>query len=121
MRDLARRLLASCPSCADAQVQDASRVFEALRLSLTRFAGAEGFASLMRRALSMARAEMPALNRVKVSDDGRLEGLDQAPGDAEAIALIAHLLLLLFTFIGEPLTLILVGEVCPNLSQQDKD
>ena len=64
IRDLARRLLAveaASQSAADPRVHEAVRVCEKLRISLTRFAGADGFASLLRRALALARAEVPAL------------------------------------------------------------
>ena len=64
MRDLARRLLGcggSEPEHTGSHVHEAVRVCEKLRISLTRFAGADGFASLLRRALALARAEVPSL------------------------------------------------------------
>ena len=98
-------------------------VTEKLRITLTRFAGADGFASLLRRALVLATAEVPALKRVKIGPDGRLEGLDQlagelgsAAGNDAALAITAHLLSLLVTFVGEPITLKLVREAWPDTS-----
>jgi hypothetical protein len=48
MRDLARRLLAASQTASDARGQEAVLVNEKLRISLTHFAGADGFASLLR-------------------------------------------------------------------------
>src|ERR1700730_11578813 len=114
MRDLARRLLAASRTASDPPVHEAVLVNEKLRITLTQFAGADGFASLLRRALALASAEAPALRSAKVSADGRLEGFEQlashagSVADEEAVAITAHLLGLLVTFIGEPLTVKLV-------------
>jgi hypothetical protein len=118
MPDLARRLLASSPTASDPHVHAAVQVCGLLQISLTRFAGADGFASLLRRALALASVEVPSLQGVKVGRDGRLEGFEQlaanpgtgATGDDAAVTIITHLLELLVTFIGEPLTLSLVRE-----------
>jgi len=127
MRDLARQLLAieaaasSNPGNAtDAHPHEAVRVCGKLRVSLTRFAGPEGFASLLRRALTLARVEAPALQSVSVKPDGTLDGLEQlvvrggAKDAAEAIT--GTLLSLLVTFIGESLTLRLVRDAWPEAS-----
>jgi hypothetical protein len=122
MRDLARRLLAASQTAAEPHVHEA--VIEKLRISLTRFAGAEGFASLLRRALKLTSADVPALQSVKIGADGRLEGFEQivadkgtgAAGGEAAVAITAHLLDLLVTFIGEPLTLTLVRAAWPDTS-----
>ncbi len=129
IRDLARRLLADSQSAADSHAQEAVLVNEKLRIILTQFAGADGFAALLRRALVLARAEAPALQGATVNADGRLEGLEQlaamqgSVASAAAVAITAHLLGLLVTFIGEGLTLRLVRQAWPNLSlgeQQSK-
>ena len=123
MRDLARRLLAveaASQSADEPRVHGAVRVCEKLRISLTRFAGADGFTSLMRRALALARADVPSLQTVKLKPDGSLEGLEVLAvdvtngGPEAAVAITAHLLGLLKTFIGEPLTLRLVREAWPD-------
>jgi hypothetical protein len=113
MRDLVRRLLAASPTASDPQTHEAVRVFETLRTHLTRLVGADGFASLLRRALAVASAEIPALAGVKLSLDGHLEGMEAISPDSTA-ALAAHLLGLLETFIGEGLTLRLVREAWPD-------
>lgn len=118
IRSLARRLLAESHK-AEPGVPAAGLVTEKLRSVLTRFAGAEGFSSLLRRALTLARAETPALENVTIGQDGRLEGLEtgrpagKAGGEA-AEAIVSHLLALLVTFVGEPLTLQLVREGWPG-------
>ena len=127
MRELARRLLAfevehaarSDDPC-DATVQ----VCEKLRVPLSRLAGVIGFTSLLSRALALAKGDVPSLLAVRVRPDGSLEGWAEAGRDGEAGSmatggevLVARLLGLLVTFIGEPLTLRLVHEVWPDLSE----
>ena len=129
MRHLARRLLAveaASQSATDAHLHEAVRVCEKLRISLTRFAGSEGFRSLLRRALALARAEVPSVQTVKLKPDGSLEGLDVLAvdvmngGPEAAVAITAHLLGLLVTFIGEALTLRLVREAWPGGSLDEQ-
>lgn len=125
MRDLARRLLAACQTASGSRVDEATVVVEKLRLTLVKFAGTDGFLSLMRRALVLARADVPALKFVKIDADGRLEGLeqivaDQSTEDEAAVTIVSHLLGLLVTFIGEPLTVSLVREAWPDTSLNDE-
>jgi hypothetical protein len=83
--------------------------------------GVAGFRSLLSRALTLAKVEAPSLSAVQVAADGSLKGLDELASqtgkeqakDGGAI-LIAQLLGLLHTFIGEGLTLHLVQEVWPE-------
>ena len=124
MRDLARRLLEASQTASCPLVDAAELVSERLRISLTKFAGAAGFASLLRRALAMAREEVPSLQSVQIGADGRMEGFEQfvagagpaATRDEAAIAITAHLLELLVTFIGESFTMRLVREAWPDAS-----
>ena len=108
-----------CPP-PGAHAHEATRVCDKLRIALTRFAGSDGFMSLARRALALASADFPSLETVKLKPDGSLEGLEALAVDATnggpeaAVAVIAHLLGLLVTFIGEPLTLRLVRDAWPN-------
>ena len=129
MRDLARRLLAveaASPSAADSRVHEAVRVCEKLRVSLTRFAGADGFTALLRRALALARAEVPALHGIAETANGSIEGLEglaahaRNVGNDAAVAITAHLLGLLVTFVGEPLTLRLMREAWPEASLNEQ-
>src|SRR5437660_4009154 len=98
VRDLARRLLAASRTASDPSVHETVLVNERLRISLTQFAGADGFAALLRRALALASVEAPALRSAKVSADGRLEGLERLGRHAadveseEAVAITAQLL-----------------------------
>jgi hypothetical protein len=119
MRDWARRLLAveaASQSATGAHVHEAVRVCEKLQISLTRFAGSDGFTSLLRRALALACSDVPSLQIVKLKPDGSLEGCEVLAvsvtngGPEAAVAITAHLLGLLETFIGAPLTLKLVRE-----------
>ncbi len=124
MRELSLRLLAASQTASEQHVHEAAMVSEKLRIPLTKFAGAEGFASLLRRALVLAGAEVPSLQSIKVGAEGRLEGFEQLPADTgtaaggreAAVAITSHLLGLLGTFIGEPLTLRLVREAWPETS-----
>ena len=128
IRRLARKLLAAeaaVRQATNAPEHEAVRVSERLRDSLTRVAGADGFAALLRRAVALAQEEVPSLHHVTVMPDSSIEGFEAlASGSAssgdegtdESAALIAHLLGLLVTFIGEPLTLQLVRECWPDAS-----
>ena len=76
----------------------------------------------------MAKAEVPSLAAVQVRADGLLEGLDGAGHDQDAgaggeggVVVVAQLLGLLVTFIGEPLTLRLVRDAWPEASVTGAD
>ena len=127
MHDLARRLVAlEAASATDAPAHEALQVCEKLRISLTRFAGLDSFTALLRRALALARTDVPVLQSVTVTADGQFQGTEEigsAAGDVSvqaATAITAHLLGLLATFIGEPLTLRLVREAWPEASLEEK-
>jgi hypothetical protein len=131
VQDLARLLLsfeADQQNSSEARVDVAVQVIEELRLRLIKLAGVVGFRALLSRALTLAKAEVPSLNMVHVSVDGSLEGFDgieqsQEPGAAvqAAIVLLAHLLELLVTFIGQPLTLRLIRDKWPDASVDEAD
>jgi hypothetical protein len=119
-QDLARRLLAveSARRPSGMPGNEALQVCEKLQLSLTRLAGPEGFASLLRRALVLARMDVPALQAVTLKPDGSLQGQEILAVNEEggAVVLIARLLELLVTFVGEPLTLALLRDTWPDVS-----
>ena len=125
IRDLARRLLAveaASQSAANSRMNEAVRVCEKLRVCLIRFAGADGFTALLRRALALARVEVPSLHGITEKADGSMEGLEELATDSPnlgsdaAVAITSHLLGLLVTLIGEPLTVRLVREAWPDTS-----
>lgn len=134
---LVRRLLTL--EAAESQDQEAvigaaERVSEKLRAHLSKRIGHEGFRTLLARALTLTIAQFPSMNAVQVSSDGSLvglrvaagHGLQKAPSDVTqqdaqdavegAVALVAHLLALLFNFIGEDLTLRILSTVSPGLA-----
>jgi hypothetical protein len=124
-RAWAQRLLAAeaaSRSTPDRDAREVVLVCEKLRISLAQSVGADGFTALLRRALALARSDIPSLRTVKVAADGRLEGLDEfaaaVPGDGveAATAIATHLLSLLVTFIGVSLTLRLLHEAWPSTS-----
>jgi hypothetical protein len=122
IRAWARRLLAAevanSPASA-AKGQEVVRVCGKLRASLTQFVGADGFTALLRRALALARVDVPSLNTVKVTADGNLEGIEKLATEEEdiaaAITITTHLLGLMVTFIGESLTLRLMCQAFPGV------
>jgi len=121
-RHLAQRLLtyeAVARENSEPGESAAFRVCERLRRPLITLAGVAGFRSLLSRALTLARAEAPSLSAVQVAADGSLKGLDELADDTEqdrdgGAILIAQLIGLLLTFIGEGLTLRLVQDVWPE-------
>lgn len=124
-RDFARRLLVYEAAAGNSSASNIPAVFlvsEKLRRPLSTLAGVIGFRSLVARALTLAKSEVHSLNTVRVNPDGSLEGLSELHSDetAEAgVMLIAQLLGLLSTLIGESLTLRLVQDVWPNLPFDD--
>ncbi|WP_171475798.1 hypothetical protein [Frigoriglobus tundricola] len=122
IRDLARRLIAleaARDTSPGAYPSAAVRVCHRLRAPLVRLAGVAGFRSLMSRALAIAKTEVPSLAVAQVCADGRLEGLeglqpDEGVESGAGDTIVARLLDLLVTFIGEPLTLRLVRDVWPD-------
>ncbi len=118
---LARHLLALEASSASAGAHEATQVCEKLRLPLTRFAGTDGFASLLRRASALARAQDPSVGRITIQPDSTIEGFAElAPhgtNNGEAgVLVIAHMLDLIEMFIGAPLMLRLVRDAWPGAS-----
>ena len=100
------------------------RACDKLRIPVTRLAGAAGFSSLLSRALTMAKRQVPELAGLRVSADGSLERFQEISRDRNTVeavrpggaVLLAELLGLLVTLIGKPLTLSLVSEAWPNMA-----
>ena len=121
MRKLAQRLIAreSARSLRNGTGSGVVQVCDKLRGPLAKLAGVAGFRSLLTRAVALAAANEPWLKLVQVLPDGTLGGFDEArqkQGDAgtHGDEVVAQLLGLLDTFIGEPLTLRLVSEAWPE-------
>jgi hypothetical protein len=120
-RDLARCLVAdeADASAASLQTEPATvRVYERLRRQLGAPVGVDGFQALASRALALAKSESPRLSAVQVTANGGLRGLGEvesqtdADEDGEAgIILIAQLLGLFLTFLGEATTLHLIEDL----------
>jgi type IV secretory pathway VirB2 component (pilin) len=116
-RELARRLLAyeaAEAGTAKADTQAVCRVCDKLRRPLTTLAGAAGFRSLLARALTLAKQEAPLLGAWEVKSDGSLQVLTGETAQSGAV-LIAQLIGLMITFIGESLTLRLLHDVWLDL------
>jgi hypothetical protein len=120
-RELARSLVAceADASTTSLHTEPATvRVYESLRRQLGAPVGVDGFQALASRALALARSESPRLSAVQVTADGCLRGLGEvesqtdADEDGEAgIILIAQLLGLFLTFLGEATTLRLIEDL----------
>jgi hypothetical protein len=94
------------------------RVYERLRRQLGAAVGIDGFQALASRALALAKSESPRLSAVQVTANGGLRGLGEVESnmnvdeDGEAgIILIAQLLGLFLTFLGEATTLRLIEDL----------
>lgn len=98
----------------NADTHAVSRVCDKLRHPLATLAGAAGFRSVLARALTLAKQECPALVAWQVNADGSLENLN-GEADESGSVLIAHLIGLMITFIGESLTLRLLNDVWQDL------
>jgi hypothetical protein len=137
IQNLARQLIASeavpdttCSENSGASFVVAVQVIEKLRLRLIKLAGVDGFSSLLSRALAMAKVHASALQPLSVCADGSLAGVEEITSNIAAeddlsekkttesagTILVASLLKLLMTFIGESLTLGLVRDAWPDAS-----
>ena len=122
LRTASERLLAlEAASRGAAKLPAAARVTERLRRMLGSLLGAAGFQALLSRAVTLAKAELPALRALCVQADGSLEGLDQLNDHDGEIVLVAHILGLLVTFVGEALMLRLVSDAWPKARLDDLD
>jgi hypothetical protein len=120
-RELARSLVASEADSATSphHTEPATmRVYEKLRRQLGAPVGIDGFQALASRALALAKSESPRLSAVQVTANGGLRGLREvessmnADEDGEAgIILIAQLLGLFLTLLGEATTLRLIEDL----------
>ena len=120
-RDLARNLVAceTDASTASLRTEPATmRVYERLRRQLGAAVGVGGFHALASRALALAKSESPRLNAVKVAENGGLIGLGEFESATETdedrevgIILIAQMLGLFLTFLGEATTLRLIEDL----------
>jgi hypothetical protein len=119
--DLARSLVASevYPATTRLHTEPATvRVYERLRQQLGAPVGADGFQALASRALALAKSESPWLSAVQVTANGGLRGLGEVESQTDTdedgelgIILIAQLLGLFLTFLGEATTLRLIEDL----------
>jgi hypothetical protein len=131
MRKFAGRLLeleTNNPGSSQAESAGGFHAVEKIQPHLSHLMGSGGWRSLLSRAFALAGAEVRWLRAVQVRADGTLEGMEElraqiTPEDflEGEVVVLARLLGLLVAFIGETLTLRLLGEVWPNLSLNDLD
>jgi len=123
-RAWARHLLAYEAAANDFREQTepaASLVYEKLRCQLCGPVGIDGFQALASRALRLSQTEVPQLGTVQITAEGCLQGLADlglhADPDQErevGVILIAHLLGLLLSFLGESTTCRLIQDIFPH-------
>ena len=120
-REMARSLVAreDDASTASLHAEPATvRVYEKLRRQLGAPVGVDGFQALASRALALAKSESPQLSAVQLTANGGLRGLGGVGSDSDVdedgeagIVLIAQLLGLFLTFLGEATTLRLIEDL----------
>ena len=120
-RELARSLVASEADATPTSLHTEPatvRVYEKLRRQLGAPVGPDGFQTLASRALALAKSESPRLRAVQVTANGGLRGLGEVESQADAdedgeagVILIAQLLGLFLTFLGEATTLRLIEDL----------
>lgn len=128
IRVLVKSLLAAeaeAEPVSSGQTHVAVRVCEKLRISLSQFVGADGFTSLLRRSVVLARAQVPSLKNVQVTARGHLEGIEvlaagvDADGIDAANEITAQMLGLLVDFVGDSLTRRLLRNAWPGMQTDD--
>jgi hypothetical protein len=120
-RDLARSLVASETDASTVSLQAGPatvRVYERLRRQLGAPVGVDGFQALASRALALAKSESPRLSAVQITANGGLRGLGEVESQTDAdedgevgVILIAQLLGLFLTLLGEATTLRLIEDL----------
>lgn len=124
---LARQVLTLESARADppaSEIERGAQACERLRASLTKLAGTSGFATLLGRAIALAIKEDQSLAPLHVGMDGSLIGVEEVRRGLNGshvehhggLIVLAELLGLLVSFIGESLTLTLVREAWPDAS-----
>ncbi len=124
-REWARRLIASEVEADPPGTQTdlaTLRVYESLRSKLCAPIGVDSFQALASRALSLAKSHSPILSALQVTTHGGLRGLGDVPlnidteGDGEVgVLLIAQLLTLFLSLLGEAATIRLIEHLPPQL------
>jgi hypothetical protein len=130
MRDFAQRLVAR-EAMGKKPFERHGRTFggviQKVRGPLAALTGVSACRSLLSRALALANAEVRWLRAVHVKADGTLEcpaeiaRLDKEEIAKGEVALLAQLLGLLVTFIGEALTARLLEDAWPGVPVHDFD
>jgi hypothetical protein len=86
---------------------------------LSALAGKNGFQSLLARALTVAKSKSSALNSLRVEEDGTLHGWEDV-AEQEAtdmgVTLVADLIALQVTLIGEYLTFKILNQAWPDMA-----
>ena len=114
IRDWAVRLIAS-ETEAESSIREGEfatlRVYEKLRQQLRAPVGVDGFQALASRALSLAKSRSQSLSGLQILANGDISGLTEVPSESRTdrqgaigVILIAQLLGLLLTLLGEAAT-----------------
>ncbi len=120
-RDLARSLVAAVEDAGTSSLQSGPatvRLYERLRQQLGACVGVDGFQALASRALALSKSESPRLRAVQITANGDLRGLGEVESQTDVdesgeagVILIAQLLGLFLTFLGEATTLRLIEDL----------
>jgi hypothetical protein len=124
---LAERLLAMNQAAGESAAGKTFGVCARLAYPLSALAGKTGFHSILSRALTLTKAEIPRLRPTKVDTDGcvNLSEIQPHLSVEEAtqgeIALVANILQLLCTFLGEALVLRILTQIWPDASFNESE
>ena len=120
-RDLARSLVAreADTSTTSLHTEPATvRVYDRLRRQFSAPVGVDAFQVLASRALALAKSESRRLSAVQITANGGLRGLGEVESQTDTdedgevgVILIAQLLGLFLTFLGEATTLRLIEDL----------
>lgn len=119
IRKISEKLLlyeAAEPAPSQEHTSAAAEVCQKLTHPLSQLIGEAGYRALLQRALTLAKREEEVLRPVQVAEGGALEGMT---GQSQEASIVAHLIDLLITFLGEALTLRLLYGIWPDRSFSD--
>lgn len=99
----------------------AERILQRLHHALGKLVGPAGFDVLLARAIVLARRAHPSVGAITAGPGGTLTGLasDDNRQEEVATAIVAQLIELLATLIGEDLAMRLIGDLWPGATEEE--
>jgi len=121
-----QRLLQNEKRSAKSPEEAVLHSFEKMRKHISKIMGMAGYKAILSRALQLSRNKDPSLAELKITEDGKLEGVTSDEASAQLDMKSAEILFgvffhLLATFIGEELTVNILSDILPGRNAGSKE